>query len=121
VVIAIADEGVDVAAGGRFPGPVGHLDRDVHDHLVVAERDRDLGRYLGGQVHRVLGGDQHDPARAEAVDLMAEAGGRLAGTEADALGQGVVDEAHAPIFRYRPAVGAGGAGTDRGAAAPPRR
>ena len=31
---------------------------------------------------------------------MAQVGRRLAGTEADALGQGVVDEAHAPIFRY---------------------
>ena len=50
---ADADQGVDVAPGGRRPGPLGHLDRDVHDDLVVAERDRDPGRYLVGQVHRV--------------------------------------------------------------------
>ena len=90
---ADADQGVDLVAGRRLPGPLGHLDRDVHDHLVVAERDRDVGGDLVGQVHRVLGGDQHDPARAEAGYLVAEAAGRLAGAEADALGQGVVNEA----------------------------
>ena len=55
------------------------------------------GRYLlVGHPHAGLGRDQHDRARAEVGDLVAEVGRRLAGTEADALWQGVVDEAHAP-------------------------
>ena len=85
---------VDVVARGRCACPLGHLDRDVHDHVVVPQRHGEVRGDRVGQVHLGLGRDQHDPGGAEAGDLAAQIGRRFAGTEGDALRQGVVDEAH---------------------------
>ena len=91
---ADAHQDVDVVAGGRCAGPLGHLDRDVHHHVVVTQRHGDVLGDRVGQVHLGLGRDQHDPGGAEVGDLAAQVGRRRAGTEGDALWQGVVDEAH---------------------------
>ena len=87
---------------GGFAGAGGHFDRDVHDHVVVPEQDAQVPGKGAGGVHLPLGRDHHDPAGAEFGDLALEAGGGLAGAEADPLRKGVVDEAHA---LYLPASG----------------
>ena len=99
---ADADDRVDVVCCGGFAGAGGHLDRDVHHHVVVAEQDAQVpGKGVGG-VHLPLGRDHHDPAGAEVGDLVLEAGGGLAGAEADPLRKGVVDEAHAFYLPAQP-------------------
>ena len=100
VPLGFADQGVDGVLCGCLPGPAGHLDGNVHHHLVVAQRHRDVLGDRVRQLHLVRGRDQHHPGGAEAADLVAQVGRRLAGSEADALGEGVVNEAHASIFCY---------------------
>ena len=99
---ADADDRVDVVLCRRFPGAGGHFDRDVHHHVVVAEQDAQVPGEGAGGVHLPVGRDHHDPAGAEGGDLVLEAGGGLAGAEADPLREGVVDEAH---VLYLPASG----------------
>ena len=82
--------------GGRFAGPFGHLDGDVHHHVVVPQRHGDVHGDRVGQLHLGLGRDQHDPGGAEVCRSRRQVGRRFAGTEGDALWQGVVDEAHGP-------------------------
>ena len=98
---ADADDRVHVVCCGGFAAAGGHFDRDVHHHVVVAEQDAQVPGKGAGGVHLPLGRDHHDPAGAEFGDLALEAGGGLAGAEADPLRKGVVDEAH---VLYLPAV-----------------
>ena len=99
---ADADERVRVVPCRGFAGAGGHLDRDVHHHVVVPVHDAQVPGDAVRDVRFLFGRDHHDPAGAEGGDLVLEVGGGLAGAEADPLREGVVDEAHALYLPAQP-------------------
>ena len=98
---ADADQGVDVVLRGRVPGPVGHLDGHVHDHVVVAQRHREVRGDLVGQVHLGFGRDQHDPARAEGGDLVPRLAAASPEPKRTRCGRVSWTKRMSSIFRYR--------------------
>ena len=54
---ADADDRVDVVRCGGFAGAGGHVDRDVHHHVVVAEQDAQVRGDAVGDVRFLLGRD----------------------------------------------------------------
>ena len=77
------------------------LDGDVRAHAGEHAGDAlaEHGRQLACQRQRVLGGDEQQPRRVEAVDLAGQAPAAGAGAEHDPAGERDVDEA--PHLRVR--------------------